>query len=535
MSDEEIKLQDVENEIPEKENVPDSAEDNNLVNQSSANQDEEDNFTTLHMVDVPNLVKNMGLQQRYWFYCNEWRLSTMIVDEIQSAVLDEVSAAIRPIEDEEVIVRTEEDDESHFWKIIDVDLGIAFCQSLEREEHQEEIDIRDLNLTYMNDVDQQVAESRALAIHMYSFFTNIIHRPWDRFSDASESEFEPILRRRLNLFGLDCDDSLRHLMFRNDRELYFFNHMLHQLYQLHDILQKIPQEDEKIFERVYNDYVESYSICKVHGTRLQKMEEEIWQQYQILKEGKSQIVRRKNGPRLNNTIVYHLIGHEITTAQINTLKLPDDSIIKTYDEESFGEALKSCFENDHVILFPGVYSFEEHLFHESINIRGIGEKPDDVIIQSEEGEGYFVFCDSENIFFENLTLEGRRNFEGALVINGGQCNLINVNISCDMVTRGIIVRPFAVCKVQDIKIEGDHTASICLENAAELHESGNNNFDAEIRFDQLPSARHLKKDSPITPRQLNLPVREMQGLDIGTKIASPRVDPSEGAGDTFTA
>ena len=47
-----------------------------------------------------------------------------------------------------------------------------------------QIDIRDLNLTYMNDVDQQVAESRALAIHMYSFFTNIIHRPWDRFSDG---------------------------------------------------------------------------------------------------------------------------------------------------------------------------------------------------------------------------------------------------------------------------------------------------------------------------------------------------------------
>ena len=90
-------------------------------------------------------------------------------------------------------------------------------------------------------------------------------------------------------------------------------------------------------------------------------------------------------------------------------------------------------------------------------------------------------------------------------------------------------------KVQDIKIEGDHTAAICLENAAELHESGTNNFDAEIRFDQLPAARHLKKDSPITPRQLNLPVKEMQGLDIGTKIASPRVDPSEGAGDTFTA
>ena len=56
------------------------------------------------------------------------------------------------------------------------------------------------------------------------------------------------------------------------------------------------------------------------------MEEEIWQQYQILKEGKSQIVRRKNGPRLNSTIVYHLIGHEITTAQINTLEVSNGGL-----------------------------------------------------------------------------------------------------------------------------------------------------------------------------------------------------------------
>jgi len=56
MSDEENKLQDVENEIPEEENVP--VEDSTNQNQA------EENFTTLHMVDVPNLVKNMGLQQR---------------------------------------------------------------------------------------------------------------------------------------------------------------------------------------------------------------------------------------------------------------------------------------------------------------------------------------------------------------------------------------------------------------------------------------------------------------------------------------
>ena len=64
---------------------------------------------------------------------------------------------------------------------------------------------------------------------------------------AAEVNFEPILRRRLNLFGLDCDDSLRHLHFRNDRELNFFNNMLYQLQQLHDVLQKISEDEEKVF------------------------------------------------------------------------------------------------------------------------------------------------------------------------------------------------------------------------------------------------------------------------------------------------
>ena len=127
--------------------------------------------------------------------------------------------------------------------------------------------------------------------------------------------------------------------------------------------------------------------------------------------------------------------------QVNRYQLRIPSHDSSKRPPSFGSEWFQMFQVS--IIF---FSFEEHLFHESINIRGIGEKPDDVIIQSEEGEGYFVFCDSENIFFENLTLEGRRNFEGALVVNGGKCNLINVNISCDMVTRGIIVRPFAVCK-----------------------------------------------------------------------------------------
>ena len=122
------------------------------------------------------------------------------------------------------------------------------------------------------------------------------------------------------------------------------------------------------------------------------------------------------------------------------------------------------------------------MFHEKITVRGVGEQPSDVVIQSEDGEGYFVFADSELLTFENLTLEGSRNFEGALVVNGGACHLNNVHVKCDPITRGIIVRPFASCHVTDVTISGQHSASISLENASELIESGSNTYSAKVKL-----------------------------------------------------
>ena len=63
----------------------------------------------------------------------------MIVDDAYPAILEEVSSAMRPMEDEEIIVKTEDDQQVEFWKIVDVDFGIALCQSLEHEEQQEEV------------------------------------------------------------------------------------------------------------------------------------------------------------------------------------------------------------------------------------------------------------------------------------------------------------------------------------------------------------------------------------------------------------
>ena len=67
---------------------------------------------------------------------------------------------------------------------------------------------------------------------------------------AAESNFEPVLRRRLNLFGLDSDD-LRHLHFRHDRDREFFNNRLLELSGIRDVLERVPQDD-KIYVGRFN-------------------------------------------------------------------------------------------------------------------------------------------------------------------------------------------------------------------------------------------------------------------------------------------
>jgi hypothetical protein len=53
--------------------------------------------------------------------------------------------------------------------------------------------------------------------------------------------------------------------------------------------------------------------------------------------------------------VYHLVAENLSVKQIGDLNLPDDAVVKTYGHEKLTEALANCYENDQVILFPGVY------------------------------------------------------------------------------------------------------------------------------------------------------------------------------------
>ena len=59
----------------------------------------------------------------------------MPVDEVYSAIIEEVSQALMPTsDDEELFVKTEEDEVAQYWRVVDVDYGIASCVNLNTEQ-----------------------------------------------------------------------------------------------------------------------------------------------------------------------------------------------------------------------------------------------------------------------------------------------------------------------------------------------------------------------------------------------------------------
>lgn len=167
----------------------------------------------------------------------------------------------------------------------------------------------------------------------------------------------------------------------------------------------------------------------------------------------------------------------------------------------------------------------EYLFHESITVRGCGESADQVVILAEDDECNFIFADAENICFKNLTFEARRNTEGCIVVNGGQCVLDNCILNCDEITRGVIVRPYAECQIKSTTIKGGHEASLIVESAGTVIDGGGNDFTIEPVLNQL-------KDPIIIKQPLCDQIVDVKKDQIGQKLASPRLDPAVGAGDT---
>ena len=80
-------------------------------------------------------------------------------------------------------------------------------------------------------------------------------------------------------------------------------------------------------------------------------------------------------------------------------------------------------------------------------------------------------------------------------------------------------------------ITGQHACSVSLENASELIESGANSYAAPVRYDQLAPAVRRAVGAVAPGLGLAKLEEKVDQLEIGTKLASPRVDPTEGAGD----
>ena len=73
---------------------------------------------------------------RYWFYCEKWHLGQLPVDEVYGSIIEEISAALMPSEEEEMLVKTEEDEQASYWRVMDVDYGIAHCVSIDSEKQE---------------------------------------------------------------------------------------------------------------------------------------------------------------------------------------------------------------------------------------------------------------------------------------------------------------------------------------------------------------------------------------------------------------
>ena len=58
------------------------------------------------------------------------------VDEVYGSIIEEISAALMPSEEEEMLVKTEEDEQASYWRVMDVDYGIAHCVSIDSERQE---------------------------------------------------------------------------------------------------------------------------------------------------------------------------------------------------------------------------------------------------------------------------------------------------------------------------------------------------------------------------------------------------------------
>jgi len=356
--------------------------------------------------------------------------------------------------------------------------------------------------------------------------------------------FEPLLRRRLNFFALMNSEEMHkkeYVTFRYMKQLKEYKRAEEESSQLYDLLQQVharlrllPEDDkhraeeETFYHDITNEYKFHYSVWKVTAERRQQLEDAIWQEYHITKEGRVPIVRRKNGCRnpIQENVLHHLVSAKHCVKDIQQA-VGNEAQIETYNEDQIAQAIDACWEGDEVVLFPGTYELSDFLFHESITIRGATNNPEDVVILADDSEDNFLVIDSDSIAFKNVTLEARRNTEGCIVLNGGHCLIENCVLNCDKVTRGVIVNPFAICEMSNTSVKGEHENSVVIHPAGKFIDGGENVFS------QPPALKLIQHPLLVKKSDIQSEVDRVS-VSVQTKTQNT-AEPAVGGGDNLVA
>ncbi|XP_071785045.1 SHC SH2 domain-binding protein 1-like [Asterias amurensis] len=161
--------------------------------------------------------------------------------------------------------------------------------------------------------------------------------------------------------------------------------------------------------------------------------------------------------RPNKEVITHIVAKKLTAGMIQDLQLPGDTVIEAHTTPA--SALSCCYDNDTVLIFPGLYS--EDMFYsldQSISIRGIGN-PENVILINQESGCCFLECNAHNLTLSNLTIadENGSAIEGVLKVQRGTTSMTDCRFVCSV--SGLTVSNGCL-KMKNCQVQGAQEAGV---------------------------------------------------------------------------
>ena len=103
----------------------------------------------------------------------------------------------------------------------------------------------------------------------------------------------------------------------------------------------------------------------------------------------------------------------------------------------------------------------------------------------------------------------------------------NCVLNCDKVTRGVIVKPFAICEMSNTSVKGEHENSVVVHPAGKFIDGGENVFA------QPPTLKLIQHPLLVTKSEIESAVDQVS-VSVQTKTQNT-AEPAVGAGDNLVA